>query len=199
MTSSANALSSELRKALRDAFIELGDDPEVSVVILTGAGKTFCAGLDLKELAQKGIGMQDAGEFQTGGSFFINAREFKKPIIGAINGPAVTGGFELALVCDMLIASTNAAFADTHARVGFIPGAGLSQKLSRLIGIFRAKEMSLTGNFISAQTAADWGLVNRVVSPEELMPAALALARDILSCPPEMVAKYKKLIDELFL
>ncbi len=89
-----------------------------------------------------------------------------KPIVGAINGVAITGGFEVALACDVLICSTNARFADTHARVGITPGWGLSQKLSRAIGPYRAKELSLTGNFLSAQQAYDWGLVNRVVEPQ---------------------------------
>lgn len=192
---SRNALSGKLREALRDAFVELNNDPETRVVILTGAGRAFCAGLDLKELATEGMGI-DAGSLPTGASFFIEANKFDRPIIGAINGAAVTGGFELALICDILIASTEAVFADTHARVGFMPGAGMSQKLSRLIGINRAKELSLTGNFIGAAQANDWGLVNRVVEPGELLPACRALARDILSCPPEVVRKYKRLIDE---
>ncbi len=193
-----NALSMELRDSIRRAFIDLSRDTETEVVILTGAGKAFCAGLDLKELSTKGIGIDDPGEIPTGGSFFINANEFDRPIIGAINGAAVTGGLELALMADILIASTNAVFADTHARVGFIPGAGLSQKLSRLIGINRAREMSLTGNFISASQAEDWGLVNRVVEPEELMPECLKLAKDIISCPTDVVRKYKRLINEGF-
>ena len=101
-------------------------------------------------------------------------------------------------MCDILIASTEAVFADTHARVGFIPGAGLSQKLSRLIGINRAKEISLTGNFISASQAEAWGLVNRVVEPAELMPSCRALARDIISCQSDVVRKYNRLIDQGF-
>ena len=87
-------------------------------------------------------------------------------VIGAINGVAITGGFEVALACDIRIASTNARFADTHARVGVMPGWGLSQKLSRLIGIGRAKELSLTGNFLDAETACAWGLVNRARPPD---------------------------------
>ena len=119
-----------------------------------------------------------------------------QPVIGAINGVAITGGFEVALACDILIASTHARFADTHARVGVMPGWGLSQKLSRLIGLGRAKELSLTGNFLGAEAARDWGLVNRVVAPEELLPAAQALARDIASADPAMVRAYRALIDD---
>jgi enoyl-CoA hydratase len=115
-----------------------------------------------------------------------------------VNGVAITGGFELALACDLLIASRDARFADTHARVGILPGWGLSQKLSRLIGIHRAKELSLTGNFLAAEDAAAWGLVSRVVEPEALLATCEALARDILSCVPEAVRGYKRLIDDGF-
>src|SRR5262249_13046059 len=108
---------------------------------------------------------------------------------------AVPGCFEIALACDVLVASTEASFADTHARVGILPGWGLSQKLSRVIGIYRAKELSLTGNYLSAEQAAEWGLVNRVVAAEELLPTCRALAQDILSCVPEMVRAMKQVID----
>jgi enoyl-CoA hydratase len=117
-------------------------------------------------------------------------------VIGAINGVAITGGFEVALACDVLIASTAARFADTHARVGILPGWGLSQKLSRIIGLSRAKELSLTGNFLDAPTALAWGLVNRVVEPEALLPTALALAADMASIPADTLTAYKALIDE---
>jgi enoyl-CoA hydratase len=119
-------------------------------------------------------------------------------VVGAINGVAITGGFEVALACDVLIASTNARFADTHGRVGIMPGWGLSQKLSRLIGIYRAQELSFTGNFLDAETACAWGLVNRVVSPEELLPVARQLARDMASMDPAMLRNYKALINDGF-
>nr|MEA2797173.1 enoyl-CoA hydratase [Phenylobacterium sp.] len=109
---------------------------------------------------------------------------------------AITGGFEVALACDVLICSTNARFADTHARVGITPGWGLSQKLSRAIGPYRAKELSLTGNFLSAQQAYDWGLVNRVVEPAELMPTALKLAHEMASIEADMLVTYKAMIDD---
>jgi enoyl-CoA hydratase len=108
---------------------------------------------------------------------------------------AITGGFELALACDVLIASTRARFADTPARVGIMPGWGLSQKLSRLIGPYRAKELSLSGNFIDADTASRWGLVNRVIGPDDLMPAARALARDMAQLDGKTLAGMKHLID----
>jgi enoyl-CoA hydratase len=194
---SMNALSTELRIAISDAFADLRKDPSIGVAILTGAGRAFCAGLDLTELAAgKNMLGEIAEERKRKANLATSLKEFGRPVIGAINGAAVTGGFELALACDILIASTEARFADTHARVGIIPGSELSQKLSRTIGIYRAKEMSLTGNFISARQAEAWGLVNRVVEPAELLPVCRALAEDILSCPQDMVVKYKKLIDD---
>lgn len=192
-----NALSRELRLALVQAFDTLRNDPEAGVVILTGAGRAFCAGLDLKELSSATA--QESAATVGGTEDIVQALgRFDRPIIGAINGFAITGGFELALACDILIASTTARFADTHARVGFMPGWGLSQKLARVIGIYRAKELSLTGNFLSAEQAAAWGLVNRVVPPEELLPTCRAVARDILSCVPEVVRGMKRLIDAGF-
>jgi len=196
---SMNAISSELRDALADAFSNLKKDPSIRVAVLTGAGRAFCAGLDLKELAdENGMAKTFSGENNEKMNIAAPLREFGKPIIAAVNGAAITGGFELALACDILIASTEARFADTHARVGVIPGAGLSQKLSRLIGIYRAKELSLTGNFINADQALEWGLVNRVVAPEDLMPTCISLAKDIISCPEEMITRYKQLIDDGF-
>ncbi len=186
-----NALSRELSVTLCKAVDTLEADDSVKVLILTGAGKAFCAGLDLKEAGQDSsvLGMVDHSPMRT-------FDRLSKPLIGAINGFAITGGFELALACDLLIASTNARFADTHARVGIVPGWGLSQKLSRVIGIYRAKELSLTGNFLSADQAEAWGLVNRVVAPEELLPTCQKLAEDMLSVTPGFLPIYKKLIDD---
>jgi enoyl-CoA hydratase len=198
---SMNALSRELQKALLEAFQGISRDSSVRVVVLTGAGeRAFCAGLDLKELGgESGAAPAETRRAVGGGGALVDAIEqLDRPIIGAINGVAITGGFELALACDVLIASTNARFADTHARVGIMPGWGLSQKLPRAIGIYRAKELSLTGNFIGAEQAERWGLVNRVVAPEELLPACRALAEDMMSCEPEMVSAYKSVIDRGF-
>ena len=189
-----NALNQDLRNAIADTFSDLEADPEIKVAILTGAGKAFCAGLDLKELGEQGLTGPDNAV--TSKDPVTSIAQFSGPVICAINGVAITGGFELALAGDVLITSTNARFADTHARVGILPGWGLSQKLSRTIGIFRAKELSLTGNFLSAEQAAEWGLVNRVVSPEELLNVATALANDMLTVVPECLPAYKALIDE---
>jgi enoyl-CoA hydratase len=191
-----NALSRQLREALAQRIDELEADEQTRVLILTGAGRAFCAGLDLKEL---GSGAQGDTVFAVQVRDPVQSlARFSGPVIGAINGAAITGGFELALACDVLLASTQARFADTHARVGVMPGWGLSQKLSRAIGISRAKELSLTGNFLSAQQACDWGLVNRVVEPAELLAQARALALDMLSVIPRMLVDYKRLIDDGF-
>jgi enoyl-CoA hydratase len=188
-----NALSTALRDALTRAFREIQADPAIRVAILTGAGRAFCAGMDLKELGQSDAETA-AEEAQMG---VVDAvASFEGPIIAAVNGHAITGGFELALACDMMIASSQAKFADTHARVGILPGWGLSQKLPRLIGIARAKELSFTGNTLTAAQAYEWGLVNRVVEPEELLPTCRALAADMGSCVPAVLRGYKKLIDD---
>jgi enoyl-CoA hydratase/carnithine racemase len=192
-----NALSAELRYAIGAAFRELESAEEIRVVILTGAGQSFCAGMDLKELSS---GTAGATGHDTGVAGQAEMAEgiasFGGPIIAAVNGHAVTGGFELALACDLIIASTNAKFADTHARVGMLPGWGLSQKLPRLIGMARAKEISFSGNVLDAATAYDWGLVNRVVESEELLPTCVGLARDMASCVPHVLRGYKRLIDD---
>lgn len=190
-----NALSRALQTALHDAIEGVEADPRVRAIVLTGAGdRAFSAGLDLKEVAEFGLAMSADG--QRGPDPVRRLAACRKPVIGAINGVAITGGFELALTCDILIASENARFADTHARVGVTPGWGLSQLLQRRIGSSRAKELSFTGNFIDARTAEAWGLVNRVVPAEDLLDAARALARDIASCDPDMVMRYKALIDD---
>lgn len=190
-----NALSSALMAELTAAFERAEADEGVRVVLLTGAGDAFCAGVDLKEfgqLSEKPSGPSDRTDA------WKAMDDCTCPIVGAINGPAVTGGFELALACDVLIASTGARFADTHARVGVIPGAGLSQRLPRAIGIYRAKYLSLTGDFLPATKAEEWGLVSHVVSPEELLDTATKVARDMLSVMPHMLGPYKELIDEGF-
>jgi enoyl-CoA hydratase len=193
-----NALSRALRAALHEAIARLSADDAVSVVVLTGAGRAFTAGLDLKELGSDPGGLGAANATGAAENPVLAIRECPKPVIGAINGVAITGGFEVALACDVLIASTQARFADTHARVGIMPGWGLSQRLSRTIGLYRAKELSLSGNFLDARTACEWGLVNRVVEPEELMPAALKLAADMASIPSETLRLYKSIIDDGF-
>lgn len=182
-----NALSSELIATLAVVVAEAEGRDDVEVLILTGADPAFCAGLDLKELGADGGPLKRAPtEGAPGGATAQRARKgtmlaTSKPIIGAVNGVAITGGLELALNCDFLIASERARFADTHARVGVHPLWGLTVLLPQAVGIRRAREMSATGNFVDAQTALEWGLVNHVVAHEDLLPTARRVAADIIS------------------
>jgi enoyl-CoA hydratase len=175
---SRNALSTEVLRALPHAVQECDDREDVDVLILTGADPVFCAGLDLKELGSRtGSNEMAAPPAHRRGPLPPTV----KPLIGAINGAAITGGFELALACDFLIASDRARFADTHSRVGIQPGWGLTVLLAEAVGVRRAREMSATGNFLDAQTALVWGLVNHVVPHDELLPFSRQLAADIVS------------------
>lgn len=176
-----NALSSEVLRALPQLMIDADGRPDVDVIILTGADPAFCAGLDLKELGSSGSNLGAA----TGSAASAIAGShgpfppMTKPVIGAINGVAITGGLEIALNCDLLIASERARFGDTHTRVGVMPGWGMTVLLPQAIGIRRAREMSFTGNFITADEAFHWGLVNHVVEHDELLPYTRRLALDM--------------------
>lgn len=167
---SRNALSRELRTWFYAALREAEADDAVDVVIVTGADPVFCAGLDLKELG-------DTTELPD-----ISPKwpPMTKPVIGAINGAAVTGGLEIALYCDILIASENARFADTHARVGLLPTWGLSVRLPQKVGVGLARRMSMTGDYLSASDALRAGLVTEVVAHDELIPAAGRVAASIV-------------------
>jgi enoyl-CoA hydratase len=191
-----NALSREMRRRLYQVMSAIRDDKAVKAVVLTGAGeKAFTAGLDLKELGSDS-GMMAAATDPDPFSNPVNAvRSCGKPVVGAINGVAVTGGFEVALACDILVASTHARFADTHALVGIMPGWGLSQKLPRIVGSSRAKELSFAGRFLDAGTAQQWGLVNRVVEPADLVAQATALAEDIAFVDGDFLRGYRDLIE----
>ncbi|MGV0983159.1 MAG: enoyl-CoA hydratase [Limnohabitans sp.] len=186
-----NALSSALREALVDRLHQLANDPCVRVLILKGAGKAFCAGLDLAELSSHGL--PPSGPHNDPVTALAS---MPCPTIAAVQGVAVTGGLELMLACDMVLASHSARFADTHVRMGVLPGWGLSQKLSRILGRSRAMELSMSGNFMGAEQAERWGLVNRLVPDDALQAQALALAQDIATAPREMTHAYKRLIDE---
>jgi enoyl-CoA hydratase len=184
-----NALNAELRSTFVRTMQQLRTNPEVGCVIITGAGRAFCAGLDLKELSTAQLR-------EIGGANFVSVIEdMEVPVIAAVNGFAVTGGFELALACDMMIAAETAQFADTHARVGVMPCGGMTARLPQAVGIRKARELSLTGNYLTADEAERWGLVNRVVPKEKLMDAARELATQILSCDPLMVRQLKRLYD----
>ena len=183
---SRNALNTELLRALPAAMARANDDDAVHVVVLTGTDPAFCAGLDLRELGSTGNNLRGGATPAERGTA-VPWPQMRKPVIGAVNGAAVTGGFELALQCDFLIASQRARFGDTHARVGLVPAWGLSVLLPQAIGFRRAKEMSLTGNFVDAEEALRWGLVNRVVAHEALLTTALSVAADIVGNDPAAV------------
>ena len=187
-----NALNGELTAALRAGMAEVDADDAVDVIVLTGADPAFCAGVDLKEL---GSGARGSRQFIPGSAAEPGRpwARTAKPVIGAVNGPAITGGFELALQCDFLVASERAVFADTHARVGILPGWGLTVLLPQAVGVRRAKELSLTGNFLSAADALAWGLVNHVVPHDELLPTARKLAADIAGYDQRPV---RRMLDE---
>lgn len=183
-----NALSREVIRLLPELVLRADGDPDVDVVILTGTDPAFCAGVDLKELgatnAIPGLGAEAKAPSRDAGTLDTRPGPFPaiaKPIIGAVNGVAVTGGFELALNCDLLIASERARFADTHCRIGVQPGWGLTILLAEAVGVRRARQLSLTGNFLDASTALAWGLVNEVVPHDELLPRCRALAADVVS------------------
>lgn len=186
---SRNALSSALRDRFFAALADAESDDDVDVVILTGTDPVFCAGLDLKELGGQSA-LPD-----------ISPRwpAMSKPVIGAINGAAVTGGLELALYCDILIASENARFADTHARVGLLPTWGLSVRLPQKVGVGLARRMSLTGDYLSAADALRAGLVTEVVAHDQLLSAAREVATSIVgnnqSAVRALLASYHR-IDE---
>lgn len=171
-----NALSTHVLRDIRSSVQAAEADENVDVIILTGADPAFSAGVDLKE-AGAGGRARGSGDPVEGrrGPFPDHA----KPLIGAVNGVAVTGGLELALQCDFLIASERARFADTHSRVGVQPGWGLTVLLPQAIGIRRARQMSSTGNYVHAGQALSWGLVNEVVAHDQLLPRCREIAADI--------------------
>ena len=197
---SRNALSSEVLRLLPQRMREANDRDDVDVIVLTGTDPAFCAGLDLKELGSSADNL-GSGSGADGRPNADGVRgpfpTVDKPLIGAINGVAITGGFELALNCDFLIASENAKFGDTHARVGVMPGWGLTVLLPQAIGVRRAREMSFTGNFMLADEALAVGLVNHVVPHAELMPFTRRLALDIIGNEQDGVRQIRRTYREI--
>jgi enoyl-CoA hydratase len=176
-----NALNTEVYSELNEMFTEIEYDPEIRVVIITGAGeKAFVAGVDILEMKDKNS--VDINQFITiarwAGDRVYN---LSKPVIAAINGYAFGGGNELALACDLRIASENAKFGQQEINVGVVPGGGAIPRLTQLVGMARAKEIVFTGDVIDARSALQMGIVNKVVPPEKLMEEAKALARKLIS------------------
>ncbi len=184
-----NSLCQALISQLIDALNQAHKDDAIGAIVLTGTGKAFSAGVDLKEISE------NPGVLNDDTAMLAAFDQLNKPLIGAINGYVMTGGLELALQCDFLYASTAAVFADTHAKVGLLPTWSMSQRLPRLIGTARAKEMSFSARKIDAQLAEQWGLVNRVFEPADLMPAVTELALEIAANHASSVQGIKALIE----
>lgn len=187
-----NSLNAALRNALVAALSEMDARDDIAAIVLTGTGRAFCAGLDLKELgASQSSVAQNVGDADIGAA--ITA--LKTPIIAAINGLAVTGGFEITLACDIVIAAESAWFQDTHAKVGLLAGWGLSQRLPRVAGPYRAKEISLSARKVSAAEAVSLGFVSRTVPDTMLVAEAVAIGREIAQWPAAHIRRIKAVID----
>jgi enoyl-CoA hydratase/carnithine racemase len=176
-----------------EAVRRVRDDDSIRVAVVTGAGRAFCAGADLKERARTDA----AGS----SNFFANTRgetlysmELDKPLIAALHGYCLAGGLELALTCDLRLAAEGTRFGMPEIRRGFFPGGGGPQRIPRLIPQARALEMLLTGDQYDAQQMLEWGLINRVVPPAELLPQAMALAEQIAGNAPLAVKAMKELV-----
>ena len=192
----ANALNRELFVRLKETLDHLSGDDGVRVVIITGNGpKAFCAGIDLKERSGKKMEETLVERETVIRPFYLTLGDFPKPTIAAINGPALGGGAELALTCDIRLASEKAAFGQTEVKWGMIPSCGACQRLRLIAGIAIAKEVILSGRVLKAREAHQMGIFNRLLPEAELMPAALALASEIASNPPLAVKQAKKAID----
>ncbi|GAB47555.1 crotonase/enoyl-CoA hydratase family protein [Mobilicoccus pelagius] len=201
----------EVRNAISDddvvdAIVEnaarITRDDDVRVVVLTGAGSAFSAGGNVTAMAER-TGMFGGTPAQMREGYRRGIQRIPRalydvdvPMIAAVNGPAVGAGCDLSLMCDLRIASTRAFFAESFVQLGIIPGDGGAWFLPRVVGAARAAEMALTGDRVDAATACEWGLVSRVVEPDELLPAAHDLARRIAANPPRAVRMTKRLLRE---
>lgn len=190
-----NALNPQLMQEVRDALHELDRNDQVRVIIITGNEQAFAAGADIKQMADKSaIDMLVLDQFST----WDQIRKTKKPIIAAVSGFALGGGCEFAMTCDMIIASESAKFGQPEIKIGTIPGAGGTQRLTKAIGKAKAMELILTGRFLSAQEAHFYGLVNKVVPVEFYLQEAIALAREIAAMSPIAVQLAKEAVNRSF-
>ncbi|ACA95938.1 MULTISPECIES: enoyl-CoA hydratase [Burkholderia] len=185
-----NALNLALTEALVDAIHRFEADESLRVLIVTGADPAFCAGLDLNDFSAP-----DAPRARVAEMIDMWAR-ISKPVIAAVNGAAVTGGLELAMGCDFIIASERARFADTHTKIGALAGGGMTARLPHIVGSRWAKQFSFTSEPIDAATALRIGLVNEVLAHDQLMERAAAVANTIASRDPDLVATVKRVIDQ---
>lgn len=190
-----NALNLQMMSELKDTLKLLDGDDSVRVIIITGNEKAFAAGADIKQMANKSsIDMLQIDQFST----WDQIKKTKKPLIAAVSGFALGGGCELSMLCDMIIASETAQFGQPEIRIGVMPGAGGTQRLTKAIGKARAMEMVLTGKFMSATDALDAGLVNKVVPVEMYLNEAVELARAIAKMSPIAVQLAKESVNRSF-
>lgn len=190
-----NALNLQLMGELRDCLKELDDSEEVRVIVLTGNERAFAAGADIKQMAGKtAIDMLMIDQFST----WDQIKKTKKPLIAAVSGFALGGGCELAMTCDMIVASETAKFGQPEIKIGVMPGAGGTQRLTRAIGKVRAMEMVLTGKFIGAEEAERFGLVNKVVPVEMYLEEAIKLASEIAKMSPVAARMAKEAVNRSF-
>jgi enoyl-CoA hydratase len=186
-----NVLSFQLLSELNDALASFFHDKEVRCIIVAGSEKAFCAGADLKEMGSRRL-MEMLDRF--GSTVFTMLRRAKKPVLAAVSGHCYGGGCELALACDMIVASETAKFGQPEINVGIIPGAGGTQRWTRIVGKARAMEIMLTGTPIDARKALEWGVVNRIVPLKDLHHEAKELASMIASKAPLAVQKAKEAV-----
>jgi len=193
-----NSLSPEMMNEWIDALVNAGKDSNVRVIVVTGAGRAYCTGLDLKSLGKVKIENGEVeGEIVGAGIRLVEAMQnCPQPVIAMVNGHCYTGGLELLYGFDLIIASQEAKFGDTHAKWGIRPGWGLSQRMPRIMGMMRAKELSFTCRTFSAEEAKDLGLVNRVVPADMLKETTIALAQQIMSNSAEAIAAIKDLYNK---
>jgi 2-(1,2-epoxy-1,2-dihydrophenyl)acetyl-CoA isomerase len=191
-----NAITLKMAGELLDAALRCDEDPAIRAVVLTGSGKMFCAGGDLKAFAAQGDGasLYMKQVTQTFHAAISRFNWMAAPVIGAINGTAAGGGLSLALATDIAIAAESAKFTMAYTKVGLVPDGGSTYFLARLVGLRRAKEMVLLNPVLSAQQALEWGLINRVVADDRVLPAALDLARQLAQGPTRSYGEAKRLI-----
>lgn len=190
-----NALNRELMLEIRATLQQFDEDENIRAIILTGGEKVFAAGADIKQMANAtAIDMLNIDQFST----WDQIKKTKKPIIAAVSGFALGGGCELAMTCDMIIASETARFGQPEIRIGTMPGAGGTQRLTRAVGKAVAMEMVLGARFLTAHEALNYGLVNRVVPAELLLDEALNLAREIAAKSPIAIQLAKEAVNVAF-
>jgi len=190
-----NALSPEILVEIKAALEEVWHDDDVGVAVLTGAGRAFSAGLNLVSLGERKLEKGTVGSLigEPGKEIINIIQTMPKVVIAMVNGYCLTGALELVLCCDLIIASTEAMFGDTHARWGIRPSWGMSQRLPRTVGMLKAKELSFTAAMVTGEEAERIGLVNRAVPPEKLEEAVQELAKKIMANSLDTIAAIKYL------